>query len=88
MPLSAFLLGPVVGRPPDETVDRVVLITPKIIHTYSFIYEPIIDMSDIDAEGALRADQEPLTAGLGQGKRLLPAQPSAFVTSGVQSPST
>ena len=29
-----------------ETLDRVTLVTPENIHLNSFMYEPIVDMSD------------------------------------------
>jgi len=31
---------------PTETIQRVVLMTPENIHLNSFMYEPILDMSD------------------------------------------
>jgi len=34
------------GDPAVETLDRVVLMTPENIHLNSFMYEPIVDMSD------------------------------------------
>ena len=34
------------GDPALETLDRVVLMTPENIHLDSFMYEPIVDMSD------------------------------------------
>ena len=34
------------GDPAISTMDRVVLMTPENIHLNSFMYEPILDMSD------------------------------------------
>lgn len=47
-----------------DTVDRVVLMTPENIHVNSFMYEPIIDMSDAALRG-LFADVHALSPGLG-----------------------
>lgn len=46
-----------------DTLDGVVLMTPENIHVNSFMYEPIIDMSDA-ALRSLYADIKSLSPGL------------------------